>query len=76
MNFVDLESDAHTQNIEHVWRDLRAAIPKYGIRQKHYSAYIAEFLFKREYEYRNRIESFFQTIVTMYPITATDYLNL
>ncbi|EFN63203.1 hypothetical protein EAG_00630, partial [Camponotus floridanus] len=45
--FCRSESGARTQNIECVWRDLRAAIPQYGIRQKHYSAYITEFLFKR-----------------------------
>jgi len=48
MNFVNSELRTHTQNIERVWRNLHAAIPKYGIRGKHYSAYIAEFLFKEQ----------------------------
>lgn len=75
MNFVDPETSAHTQNIERVWRDLRSAIPKYGIINKHYSAYIAEFLFKREHEYRDRIEAFFDTMARMYPITPTDFVH-
>ena len=75
VNFVDPTSQAHTQNIERVWRDLRAAIPKYGIRTKHYTGYIAEFIFKRQHKYENRIDAFFETIATMYSITPTDYIS-
>lgn len=73
-NFLDPTSGAHTQNIERVWRDMRAAIPKYGIRKKHYFGYLAEFLFKRFHNYNNRIEGFFRAMATMYSIEIDDYL--
>ena len=71
---MDPVSHAHTQNIERVWRDMRGAIPRYGISKKHYKAYLAEFMFKRFYSYQNRIEAFFSTIAIMYPIAIDDYI--
>lgn len=56
-NFVDPTLGIHTQNIERVWR---AAIPKYGIRKKHYFGYLAEFLFKQFHNYNDHIEAFFR----------------
>lgn len=50
-NFVDPESGAHMQNIERLWRDTRANILRYGIRDYHFTHYLAEFLFKRIHSY-------------------------
>jgi transposase-like protein len=68
-NFVDPVTGCHTQNIERVWRDMRGAIPRYGISQKHYKFYLAEFLFKRIYAFDERIEAFFQIMKDMYPLS-------
>lgn len=66
-NFVDPDSKAHTQNIERAWRDTRANIPRFGTRQKHYAGYIAEFLFKRKFQFTERIEAFFNIMAKHYP---------
>ena len=49
-------------------RDMRGAIPRYGISEKH-KFYFAEFLFKRIYPFEERIEAFFQIMKDMYPIS-------
>ncbi|XP_076295794.1 LOW QUALITY PROTEIN: uncharacterized protein LOC143216514 [Lasioglossum baleicum] len=67
-NFVDPQTGVHTQNIERLWRDLRASIPRYGIRDYHYNNYIAEFLFKRTYNFDKRIDAFFEIMNSMYPL--------
>ena len=64
-NFVDPESGAHTQNIERTWRDIKDSIPKYGRRQYHYTGYFAEFLFKRQYKFQDRLDAFF-TLLSEY----------
>ncbi|XP_018368673.1 PREDICTED: uncharacterized protein LOC108764789 [Trachymyrmex cornetzi] len=66
-NFVDPETGAHTQHIEHVWREVRGNIPRYGRREYHFEGYLAEFLFKRAYDYAERIEIFFDIIAKLYP---------
>ena len=70
MNFVDPESGAHTQHIERAWRETRANIPRYGTRKYHYVGYIAEFMFRRRYDYNERINAFFNIIADMYPISS------
>ncbi|KYQ53183.1 hypothetical protein ALC60_07914 [Trachymyrmex zeteki] len=47
---------------------MRSAIPRYGIIEKHYKYYLAEFLFKRMYSFERRIEAFFEIMSEMYPI--------
>ncbi|XP_018406348.1 PREDICTED: uncharacterized protein LOC108782553 [Cyphomyrmex costatus] len=66
-NFVDPDSGAHTQNIERVWREVRANIPRYGRREYHLERYLCEFLFKRAYAKKDRIENFFDLIAELYP---------
>lgn len=67
-NFVDPESGVHTQNIERLWRDMRAKIPRFGTRDYHFTHYLAEFCFKKRYDFNERIDSFFDIMRTMYPL--------
>ncbi|KYM95728.1 hypothetical protein ALC62_13634 [Cyphomyrmex costatus] len=73
VNFVNPDTGVHTQNIERVWRDMRANIPRYGTREKHYIYCLTEFLFKRIYNFDERIDTFFEIMSTMYPL---DDLNV
>ncbi|RLU14819.1 hypothetical protein DMN91_012706 [Ooceraea biroi] len=50
-NFVDPTMGVHTQNIERLWRDMRAALPRFGTSQNHYMHYLAEFVFKKQYSF-------------------------
>jgi len=70
-NFVDPETGIYTQNIERLWRDMRSKIPRYGVRDYHFIHYIAEFLFKRTYNFDQRINAFIMN--SMYPL---DNLNI
>lgn len=45
-NLVDPQTGVHTQNIERLWRDMRGAIPRFGIVKSHIH-YLAEFVFKK-----------------------------
>lgn len=69
-NFVDPQTGVHTQNIERLWRDMRAAIPRFGIVEEHYIHYLAEFVFKRRYSFNERIEAFFNIMSKMYQLNA------
>ncbi|XP_024888850.1 uncharacterized protein LOC112465514 [Temnothorax curvispinosus] len=72
MNFVDPDTGAHTQNIERVWREVRANIPRYGTRSSHLVGYLAEYLFKRVHAYEDRLSSFFRAIADLYPPKTVD----
>ncbi|XP_011858202.1 PREDICTED: uncharacterized protein LOC105555769 [Vollenhovia emeryi] len=67
MNFVDPETGAHTQHIERVWREVRANVPRYGVREPHLLGFLAEYLFKRVHKYEQRLSSFFSVIAELYP---------
>ena len=68
INFVDPGTGAHTQNIERAWREVRAKIPRYGRKQKHYSGYLAEFMFKRAFpKHLQRAHEFFKSAESLYP---------
>ncbi|XP_076622909.1 uncharacterized protein LOC143342669 [Colletes latitarsis] len=67
INFVDPMTEAHTQHIERIWRETRANIPRYGTRSYHYIGYIAEFMFRRTYNFDNRIMSFFDVMADIFP---------
>ena len=71
-NFVDPNTGSHTQNIERLWRELRANISRFGTREYYYEHYIAEFLFKRLYTFDKRIERFFAIISELYPLESLD----
>lgn len=71
-NFIDPETDIHTQNIERLWRDMRESIPRYGTRDYHFTNYLAEFLFKRIHNFDKRIEALFEIMSSIYPL---DRLN-
>jgi len=67
-NFVNPDTGVHTQNIERLWRDMRASIPRYGTRDYHFEHYLAEFLFKRMYNFDTRIDTFFDIMSALYPL--------
>ncbi|XP_076620040.1 uncharacterized protein LOC143341192 [Colletes latitarsis] len=71
MNFVDPNSGAHTQNIERTWRETRANIPRYGIRTYHYIGYIAEFLFRRKFNFNDHLVAFFNIMADVFPINES-----
>lgn len=71
-NFVDPASGVHTQNIERLWREMRANIPRYGTREYHYEHYLAEFMFKRYYDYDERIDAYFTIMSKMYPLESSN----
>lgn len=60
-------SGAHIQNIERVWREVRANVPRYGTRNAHLIGYLAEYLFKRIHKFEDRISGFFRAIAELYP---------
>jgi len=70
-NFVDPQTGVHTQNIERLWREMRSNIPRYGTRDYHYIHYLSKFLFKRLYNYDERIDAFFKIMSTMYPLNSS-----
>lgn len=60
-NFVDPITRVHTKNIKRLWRDMRDGIPRYGTREEHYY-YIAEFMFKRIYNYSENRSIFYNYV--------------
>ncbi|EFN85309.1 hypothetical protein EAI_15993, partial [Harpegnathos saltator] len=60
VNFVNPETGVYTQNIERLWRDMRANIPRYGTRDYYFTHYLAEFLFKIIHNFDIRIDTFFK----------------
>lgn len=66
-NFVDPVTRAHTNNVERKWRDVRASIPKYGVRKEHFVGYLAEYLFKQKYDETDRVCKFLQAAAELYP---------
>jgi len=67
-NFVDPETGDYTQNIERLWRELQANIPCYDTHDYHFTNYLAEFLFKRMYNFDERIDAFFEIISFIYSL--------
>ncbi|RLU25123.1 hypothetical protein DMN91_003215 [Ooceraea biroi] len=62
-NFVDPDTGTHTQNIERIWREVRANIPRYGRSEYHMDSYIAGFYFKRKYpDHTQRFHQIFNII--------------
>jgi len=71
-NFIDPNTNCHTQNIERIWRDMRGNIPRFGTSVKHYRFYIAEFLFKRRFVHHERIDKFFTIMSEIYPLNNNE----
>ena len=67
-NFVDPDTGVHTQNIERLWRDIRGTIFRYDRKEYHFDHYLAEFAFKRKFDFDERLDAFFQIMSIMYPI--------
>lgn len=64
-NIMDPETEAHTNNVEINWRDVRASIPKYGIRNKHYIGYLAGYMFKMKYLAELYLHAFLRTAANL-----------
>ncbi|KAI8792526.1 putative transposase protein [Biomphalaria glabrata] len=75
-NFVDPETNAHTQNIERLWREVRSSVPRYGNRKHHLHGHLAEFIFRyKNPDYVNRIHEIFIAIGKLYdgsPLPAAE----
>lgn len=71
-NFADPVTGAHTQNIERLWREVRANVPRFGRGRELYSSYIAEFLWKRQVRHINRIHEFFASMIDVYYTPGTE----
>ncbi|VDL81224.1 unnamed protein product [Nippostrongylus brasiliensis] len=69
MNFVDLNSGAHTQNIECHWQKFKAlAKRKYGINSRRYVDYLSEFLWKKRFGGRDEaMFNFWDQIAALCP---------
>ena len=68
-NFVDPNTGVHIQNIERLWRDIREGIPRYGRKEYHFNHYLAEFMFKKAYDFYERLDAYFEIMSIMYPLT-------
>lgn len=60
-------TSAHTNTVERKWWDVRACIPKYGVRQQHFVGYLAEYLLKLKHQPEERICQFFRATARLYP---------
>ena len=57
--------DAHTQGVERQWREVRAAVPKYGRREAQTYSYLCEYLWKRTLPLSTeRIHAVFKDLVS------------
>ncbi|XP_076545706.1 uncharacterized protein LOC117611040 [Osmia lignaria lignaria] len=70
-NFVDPETGVHTQNIERLWREIRGNIPLYGRKECHFNYYLAEFIFKKKFDFSERLDAFFKIMGIMYPLNES-----
>mgnify|MGYP002224293830 CR=1 FL=1 len=57
----------HTQHIERKWRDVRYTIPVFGRRKTDFTGYLAEHLFKRNFERDELIHQFFVQAALSFP---------
>lgn len=73
LNFVNPQTGCHTQNIESFWQKFKAvAKRKYGINNRRYSDYMAEFLWRREFGKLNEVfYNFWEQVVKKYPCWFT-----
>ncbi|XP_023239048.1 uncharacterized protein LOC111637718 [Centruroides sculpturatus] len=67
-NFVDPQMGSHTNTIERMWREVRANVPRYGVRKEHMVGYLAEYLFKAKYpDMGSRLHHFQVAAANLYP---------
>ncbi|XP_072399973.1 uncharacterized protein [Diabrotica undecimpunctata] len=65
--FVVLDkTDVYTQNLNHIWREVRSTIPTPGL--QYFVDHLAEFYFKRRFPDRfDRLHAFFIAVASTYP---------
>lgn len=66
LNFVDLDTSAHTNTVERSWHEVRATMPRFGVKEHHFYGYLAEFHVKRRYPDMERMHKFFTAAANMY----------
>lgn len=76
-NFVDLDTDAHTQNIERLWWNVRSNIPRFGRWENHFDGYLAECQFRMKYSnHTDRFHHFFKCMAQVYPPAESNFGEL
>ncbi len=67
LNFVDAVTGTHNNNIEQIWREVKANVPKYGQRRTHFKGHLAEFIFKSNFpDFREQMHEFFIAASSLY----------
>lgn len=67
-NFVDLpQSDVHTQNIQHLWKDLKDSVRRPGIKTRFLHQYLSRYLFIKDHVHSMRLHAFFTHAGKLYP---------
>lgn len=68
VNFVDPTDPAtHTNTIERMWREVKAKVPLYGRKKKHFVGYLARSMFIMAYKDPNkRLHAFLQEAAALY----------
>jgi len=56
------------KTLERLWRDIRTTVPRYGRREYHFKHYLAEFVFKKTFDFDERLDAFFEIMSVTYPI--------
>ncbi|KAM8718703.1 hypothetical protein ACLKA7_001421 [Drosophila subpalustris] len=75
-NFVDPETQAHTQNIERLWRDMKEGIKILGMKKEHYIGYLAKFqFFKANKSHMKRVHELFMAIGQLYDPSREAQIN-
>ena len=71
-NFVDPEhGEIHTQNIEHLWRDVKEWVKRPGIRARFLYQYLARYLFVKAHDEDTLLHHFFVQAAKLYPPQGT-----
>lgn len=74
MNFVDPDTQAHTNTVERLWREVKSKVPLFGRRRKHFAGYLARSMFMMAYKNGNkRFHAFLEAAAALYNPTEADH---